>query len=183
MNSSISWSDWLSLFLHFCTLSFLSVGGAISTLPGMHRFLVEERGWLVDSQFTASVALAQAAPGPNILFVTVLGWNAAGWAGAVATTVGIMAPSSVLVLFASSWVNRNRTSRIVRAFTAGLMPLTIGLMLATGWLLARPFLDANLHLINMLGLFALTLLVSLKTKVAPVWLVLIGGVLGALGWV
>lgn len=181
--SSISGADFLALFLHFCTLSLISVGGAISTLPGMHRFLVDERGWLVDSQFTASVALAQAAPGPNILFVTVLGWNAAGWAGAVATTVGIMAPSSVLVLFASSWVNRNRDGRLVRAFTAGLMPLTIGLMLATGWLLARPFLDANLHLINMLGLFALTLVVSLKTKVAPVWLVLIGGVLGALGWV
>ena len=179
----MSWADFFALFLHFCLLSLLSVGGAISTLPGMHRFLVDEHGWLSDSQFTASVALAQAAPGPNILFVTVLGWNAGGWAGALATTVGIMAPSSVLVLFAASWVNRNRQSRLVRAFTTGLMPLTIGLMLATGWLLAAPFLDANLHLINMLGLFALTLVVMLKTRIAPVWLVLVGGLLGALGWV
>jgi chromate transporter len=179
----MSTGDLLALFLHFATLSLLSVGGAISTLPGMHRFLVQEHGWLSDTQFTASVALAQAAPGPNILFVTVLGWNAAGWQGALATTVGIMAPSTVLVLMATSWVHRNREGRLVRAFTAGMMPLTVGLMLATGWLLAQPFLADRSRLPNMLGLFALTLILMLRTRIAPVWLVVAGGLLGALGWI
>lgn len=61
--------DLASLFLHFLTLSLLSIGGAITTVPEMHRFLVDRMAWLSDSEFTASIALAQAAPGPNILFV------------------------------------------------------------------------------------------------------------------
>lgn len=178
--------DLLALFVQFATLSLLSVGGPISTLPGMHRFLVQQHGWLSDTQFTASVALAQAAPGPNFLFVTVFGWNVGGLAGALIATLGIITPSTILVLAATSWVHDNRQSRIVRAFTAGMMPLTIGLMLSTGWLLAQPFLmdTANLlKLLGMLALFVATLLVMLKTRIAPVWLVVAGGVLGALGLV
>ena len=56
-------------------LSLMSVGGAISTLPEMHRFLVDQQRWLSNSQFNASIALAQAAPGPNVLFVALFGWN------------------------------------------------------------------------------------------------------------
>ena len=68
-------AQWLDLFLHFAALSLLAVGGAITTAPDMQRFLVVEQGWLSDEQFTSSIALAQAAPGPNILFVPLLGWN------------------------------------------------------------------------------------------------------------
>ncbi|MCE2880611.1 MAG: chromate transporter, partial [Comamonadaceae bacterium] len=68
-------TDWLQLLLHFATLSMLGVGGAITTLPDMHRYLVDRQHWLLDSQFNASVALAQAAPGPNILFVALMGWH------------------------------------------------------------------------------------------------------------
>ena len=76
-------SDLLALFGHFLVLSLLAVGGAITTAPDMHRYLVVDQRWLSDAQFTASVALAQAAPGPNVLFVAVLGWNVAGALGAV----------------------------------------------------------------------------------------------------
>ncbi|MCA1416794.1 chromate transporter, partial [Bradyrhizobium sp. NBAIM20] len=88
--------DLASLFLHFLTLSLLSIGGAITTVPEMHRFLVDRMAWLSDSEFTASIALAQAAPGPNILFVAVLGYNVAGLAGAAASMAGILLPSTVL---------------------------------------------------------------------------------------
>ncbi|HWI11861.1 MAG TPA: chromate transporter, partial [Burkholderiaceae bacterium] len=71
-------ADLLGLFLHFLVLSLLAVGGAITTVPDMHRYIVAEHHWLTDAQFTASIAIAQAAPGPNVLFVAVLGWNVAG---------------------------------------------------------------------------------------------------------
>lgn len=74
----MSGSELSALFGHFLVLSLLSVGGAITTAPDMHRYLVVDQGWLNDAQFTASVALAQAAPGPNVLFVAILGWNVAG---------------------------------------------------------------------------------------------------------
>ena len=77
---------------HFLVLRLLAVGGAITTAPDMHRYVVDERDWLSDAQFTASIAIAQAAPGPNVLFVAVLGWNVAGPLGALATMAGMLLP-------------------------------------------------------------------------------------------
>lgn len=175
--------DLFSLFLHFLTLSLLSIGGAITTVPEMHRFLVERQGWLSDESFTASIALAQAAPGPNILFVAVLGWNVAGLAGAAAAMAGILLPSSVLTVTATRWARANRGSVRVRAFSAGMMPLTLGLVVATGWLLAAPFLRDEAHRWGTLALMATTVLLTLRTKLGLVWMVLAGGVVGALGGV
>ena len=137
--ASFSAADYLDLFLQFLILSLLSIGGAISTAPEMHRFLVLQKGWLDETQFTSSIALAQAAPGPNILFVAVLGWNTAGWLGALVAMLGIMLPSTTLVLAATRWAEANRSSMVVRSFTAGMAPLTLGLLVATGWLLAQPY--------------------------------------------
>ena len=175
--------DLFSLFLHFLTLSLLSIGGAITTVPEMHRFLVDRTGWLTEETFTSSIALAQAAPGPNILFVAVLGWNVAGMAGAGAAMAGIMLPSSVLTLTATRWARANRENIGVRAFSAGMMPLTLGLIVATGWLLALPFLRAEAHRWGALVLIATTVVLTLRTKLGLVWLVLGGGVVGALGFV
>lgn len=175
--------DLVSLFLHFLTLSLLSIGGAISTVPEMHRFLVDKTGWLTDTSFTSSIALAQAAPGPNILFVAVLGFNVAGLSGAAAAMAGIMLPSTVLTLTATRWMREHRSHIAVRAFSAGLMPLTLGLIIATGWLLALPFLGAEEHRWGALALIVATIVLTLKTRLGLVWMVLAGGVVGALGFV
>jgi chromate transporter len=175
--------DHTALFLHFLGLSLLSIGGAVTTMPEMHRFLVDQRGWLTDTEFTASIALAQAAPGPNILFVAVLGWNVAGAAGAASAMAGILLPSTLLTLGATRWARANKDRRIVRAFSAGMAPLTLGLIVATGWLLAQPFLRVPEHRAGTLALMALTLVLALRTQLGLVWMVLAGGVLGALGLV
>jgi hypothetical protein len=73
--AAFSGADWLALLVHFLSLSLLAIGGAITTAPEMHSYLVNEKSWLTDSQFTSSIALAQAAPGPNVLFIALLGWN------------------------------------------------------------------------------------------------------------
>lgn len=175
--------DLFSLFLHFLTLSLLSIGGAITTVPEMHRFLVDRTGRLTDETFTSSIALAQAAPGPNILFVAVLGYNVAGLTGAAAAMAGIMLPSSVLTVTATRWARANRANVSVQAFSAGMMPLTLGLIVATGWLLAAPFLRADGHRWGTLALIATTVVLTLRTKIGLVWMVLAGGVVGAIGWV
>jgi hypothetical protein len=86
--------DWLGLFGHFLLLSLLAVGGAITVVPDMHRVLVTQMGLLTDTQFNASIAIAQASPGPNVLFVAVMGYQAAGLAGAAVTLIGIMLPAA-----------------------------------------------------------------------------------------
>lgn len=167
----------LQLFLHFGMLSLLAVGGAITTAPDMQRYVVREHGWLSDAQFTSSVAIAQAAPGPNVLFVAVVGWNIAGLAGVAATLAGSLLPSATLAMTASRYGERHRNSRGMRAFSAGMAPLTLGLLLATGWVLTAPVRDSW----GAMLLVPLTALLLLKTKLSPVWLVAMGALVGALG--
>ncbi len=170
-------ADYLALFGHFTLLSLLAIGGAITTVPDMHRFVVAGRHWLDDAQFTASVALAQAAPGPNVLFVAVIGFNVGGLAGVAATLAGSLLPSSVLSLAATRWGAARRESRFVRAFTGGLAPLTIGLLLATGWVLSEP---ARGHW-GAVALVVATPVVMLRTKLSPMWPIAAGALVGALG--
>ena len=183
----MSGAELWGLFNHFLMLSLLAIGGAITTAPDMHRFLVTEHHWLTDAQFNASIAIAQAAPGPNVLFVAVLGWNTAGAWGAFATMTGILLPSTVVSLWATRWAAQRRDSRGVRAFTSGMAPITLGLIVATGWLLTAP---THGHA-GSLALVAATVLLTLKTKLSPMWLVAGGALVGALasvfaaesGWV
>ncbi len=151
MSIHLSAADWLDLFVRYLSLSLLAVGGAIGTAPAMHRYLVIDRQWLTEPQFGSSIALAQAAPGPNVLFVALMGWNVGlnaggglgggptAWAlallGVAATMTGILLPSSILTYSATQWAHRNRELRAVRAFKVGMAPMVIALMLATGWLL------------------------------------------------
>ena len=115
--------DWLNLFFYYISISLLAVGGAIATAPDMHRFLVERQGWLTDLQFNASIAIAQAAPGPNVLFIALLGWNVginaggagpAGWASGASVTGkgGTSCASTGPVMRASASVRTSRSAVI-----------------------------------------------------------------------
>ena len=182
-HSALSSADLLGLFGHFLTLSLLAVGGAITTAPDMHRYVVAEHGWIGDAQFTSSIALAQAAPGPNVLFVAVIGWNVAGPIGALVTMTGTLLPSTALTLFVTRWGARRRETRGVRAFTAGLTPLTLGLLLSTGWVLSEPYLRDPQYRWGSLGLIVVTVLAMTRTRVSPMWLVALGALAGVLGLV
>jgi chromate transporter len=186
----LGWSDWLHLFTHYLTLSLLSVGGGITTAPDMHRYLVGQQGWLSDAQYTASIAIAQSAPGPNILFVALLGWHLGlnagsyGWAlfGVLVCMLGIMLPSSILVYITSRWSHQNRELRAVRAFKLGMAPIVIALLIATGWILASsngsPLQNWPLWLITLL-----TAVIVWRTRLHLLWLLGAGGVLGWFGLV
>jgi chromate transporter len=165
------------MFGHFTLLSLLAIGGALTTAPDMQRYVVGEKGWISDAQFTGSVALAQAAPGPNVLFVAVVGWVAGGVLGVVAAMAGSLLPSAVLALAAGRSQDRYRESRGVRAFIAGLAPLTLGLLVATAWVLLEPARGQATSLV----LVALTLLLMLRTKRSPLWAIALGALAGALG--
>lgn len=171
----LGWSDVLALWAHFSLLSMLAVGGAITTAPDMQRWLVGHNGWMTDAQFTTGVAIAQAAPGPNILFVAVMGWQIAGVAGVLATMLGIMGPSSLVALAVGRFGRRRADSRGLRAFTAGLTPLTLGLLLSTGWVLTAPVRQQWLAGVLVLG----TVVASVRTRLSPMWMIAAGAVLGA----
>jgi chromate transporter len=198
MSIALTTAQWFELFMHFASLSLLAVGGAITTAPDMQRFLVVEKGWLDAEQFSNSIALAQAAPGPNILFVPLLGWtiglNAAGGLGAgwhavalamlgvFLSMLGIMLPSSILTFTASRWGHRNRELRAVRAFKQGMAPLVIALLVATGWILAANH-KADTHHLALWAVTAVSTIIVWKTRIHLLWLLGAGAVAGWMGWI
>jgi chromate transporter len=198
MSITMTAPDWLQMLGHFLSLSLMAVGGAIATAPDMHRYLVEQQHWLSESQFSASMALAQAAPGPNLLFIPLMGWNvginaaggvasgAAAWGwgllGVLTSLVGMLLPSTTLTLAATRWGHQNRERLGVRAFKAGMAPIVVGLLGATGWILAHAQDRAG----NNWPLWLLTLAVTLlvwRSRIHLLWLLAAGAVLGALGLV
>ena len=196
LSLSLTHSDWLDLFIHFLSLSLLAVGGAITTAPDMHRYLVDQRHWLTEGQFTSSIALAQAAPGPNVLFVALMGWNiglnAGGGTGVMAwgyaalgvaiAMVGIMLPSTTLTFLAARWGHNNRELRAVRAFKQGMGPIVIALLIATSWILASSH-SSELKNWPMWLLTGVSALLVWRTKLHLLWLLGTGALLGWVGWV
>jgi chromate transporter len=184
----LQWSAWLDLFLHYLALSLLAVGGAITTVPDMHRYLVEQQGWISDPQFSASVSIAQAAPGPNVLFVALMGWNVGinaggpwtGLFGVLVTMVGIMLPSTMLTYLAARWGHHNRDLRAVRAFKQGMAPIVVALLIATAWLLASAHNDAASDW-RLWLLTAVATVVVWRLKIHMLWLLGAGALLGWFG--
>lgn len=181
----LSGADWLNLFAHYLMLSLMAVGGAISTTPEMQRFLVEQQHWLTQAQFNESIAIAQAAPGPNVLFVALMGWhvgmNAGGAAaaalGVLTTMGGILLPSATLTYLAAQWGHRNRELRAVRAFKQGMAPLVIALLLSTAILLA----DGGRAAPADWPLWTVSIVSGLliwRTRIHLLWLLAAGALLG-----
>ena len=162
----------------FAMLSLLSVGGASAVLPEMHRSLVEVHGWMTSREFAELYALAQASPGPNVLVVSLFGWQAAGAAGAVVTTLAMILPSGVLTFYADRVLWRGAGALAWREIIDnGLAPITVGLIGASGAILA----GANASNRVALFLTAATALISWRTKFHPLWLIAAGALAGVMG--
>jgi chromate transporter len=178
---SLGWapSEWALLFLRFGLLSLLAIGGAITTVPDIQRFIVQERAWLTETELSGSIALAQASPGPNMLFVAVIGFNVAGFPGVLATLSGSLLPSALLAINAGRYGEHHQHRRGVKALTTGLAPISVGLLLATAWVLTDPSRDRW----GTIPLLVLTVVLMQRTRISPVWLILCGAVAGVVGWV
>ncbi|MFT5590970.1 MAG: chromate transporter [Bradyrhizobium sp.] len=182
--------DWISLFAHYLLLSLMSIGGAISTTAEMHRYLVEQHHWLTPVQFNAAIAIAQAAPGPNVLFVALMGWQVglnagstlAAFGGVAVTMTGILLPSTTITYLAAQWGHRNRHLPGVRTFKQGMAPIVISLLLSTGWILAASN-GASMANWPLWLLSAASGVVIWRTRLHLLWLLAAGALLGWFGLV
>jgi len=154
-----------ALFVQFATLSLLAFGGANAVVPEIHRQSVDIHHWMTDREFAALFALAQAAPGPNFLISTLVGWKAAGLAGALLATAAMCAPSCLLTYWVAKVWDRNRDAPWRIALGAGLAPVTVGLVSASAWLLA----GAADHGWRLAIVTAATAVASLLTRLNPLW--------------
>jgi chromate transporter len=164
----------LALLITFAGLSLVAVGGATAVLPEMHRVLVVEHGWMDDATFAQLYALAQAAPGPNILIASAMGWHVAGAAGLVAATIGMLAPAAVLAWMVGGFTQRLAGHAWLRVVQTGLVPVAVGLMLASGIVMA----DASGTGPLALAITGASALFVWGTDRNPLWALAAGGVAG-----
>jgi chromate transporter len=174
----MTFAEALPLLGHFLVMSLFAIGGAIVLAPEMHRLLVGDMQLLTDAQFNAAIAIGQAAPGPNVMFVAVLGYQAAGLPGAALTLAGIMLPSTLLAISAARWTHARADRLAVRAFRAGLAPITIALLAATGWILTAQQPTAPVIVVT-----AVSALLAWRTRIHVLWLIVAGAIAGVLGLV
>ena len=163
----------LQLMRVFAPLSFLTIGGGQSIIPEIHRQSVEIHGWISNQEFLDLFALSRLAPGPKSLLVTLVGWKAAGWAGALAASIAIFLPSALLIYYLATIWKRYEGTRLIRAIETGLLPIAAGMILAA---------SATILKAAQGGLWAWATAISctavlLLSRINPLWLLAGGGLL------
>jgi chromate transporter len=161
----------------FGLMSLFAVGGANAAIPEMHRIAVDVQHWMTDKQFADVFAISQMSPGPNVLIVTLIGYSVAGVGGALVATLAMCVPTAVLAYYVSHLFTRSSHSRWPAIIQAALVPLSIGLMSASGLILAltsdRTWIAALVTVVVAVLVFA--------TRLNPLWMLLAGGCLGFAG--
>lgn len=167
------------LVTEFTLLSFVAFGGATALLPEMHRVIVENHHWLDDATFTHLYAIAQAAPGPNVLVVTLIGWEIAGLMGAILATLAMCLPMSVLIYLLIDRWEQLSGKRWQKAISIGVAPLAVGLIFSGATLIAQ----AASFGWAAWGLVLLVVIANLRLKIHPLWYIGVGAGLGFCGLV
>ena len=162
----------------FGQLSLLAFGGGNTILPEMQRQVVEVHHWMPASEFSALFALAQAAPGPNMMVVTLVGWHVAGWAGMLVTSIAKFGPSSLVTIAALHAWDRFKDRAWRRIAQKGLVPVTAGLVAASAVLIARAS-DPSWIAWVITGVCAV---LAFRTKIHPLWLLGAGSLIGLMGF-
>lgn len=164
------------LALYFALLSLISVGGLSSVMSEVQRIVIDVKGWVTPEQFIQLYAVGQAAPGPNILVVSLIGWKAAGLPGAFVALIAMCGPAAALSYWVAGLWDRFKESDWRKAIQRAMVPLVSGLTLSGGYVLATPggVPDWRLWLIAAASAAGMLL-----TKLNPLWLLAGGGILGA----
>lgn len=164
------------LAFYFALLSLVSVGGVPAVMPEMQRLVVDVQHWMSAAEFTQMFAVAQAAPGPNVLVAALIGWKVAGFAGGLVALGAMCGPSAVLTWWLGGYWDSMREAQWRKVFQRALVPVTVGMILAGGYVLASPtgleWRSAVIALASAAALYA--------TRLNPLWILAAGGVAGAL---
>jgi chromate transporter len=167
-----------SLAGYFALLSLFAVGGANAAIPEMHRVAVEVMRWMSDRQFADMYAIAQMSPGPNVIIVALIGYHVAGFAGAGVAITAMCGPTCMLAFLVARTWDRFKEARWRVAIQAGMVPLSLGLIAGSAFVLAR----AADHSVYAALITALTAAVAFFTRINPLWSFVVAGALGLSGW-
>ena len=164
----------IALAIVFSQLSILAFGGGNAILPEMQHQVVNLHHWMTAEQFSSLFAMAQAAPGPNMMIVPLIGWHVAGPAGLLVTSLAKFGPSSMITVYALKFWQRYKDHPLRSRFEKALKPITVGLVLVSAWMIA----EASAQNLFLVIIVILTAILGLFKKIHPLWVMLLGASLG-----
>ena len=171
-------SDPLTLTMRLALLSSISFGGFPTVLPDVRNFVVATHGWVTDQEFSNFFALAQAIPGPNmILMMSFVGWHVWGLPGAIASAFATFGPPCTIYFASYRLWDRFREARWQPIVRNGLVPVSIGLVIASGTVMV----GASYTGWASLSASGTAMVLMLSTRINPLWMLLAGGTLGGVG--
>lgn len=163
-----------TLVIVFTQLSVLAFGGGNAILPEMQHQVVTVHQWMTAEQFSSLFAMAQAAPGPNMMIVPLVGWHVTGPAGLLVTSLAKFGPSSIITVYVLKFWQRFKDHPLRARFEKALKPITVGLVLVSAWLIA----DASAQNALLILIVILTAILGMFKKVHPLWVMALGAGLG-----
>jgi len=178
MRDDSGFGPLLALAGYFAVLSLFAVGGANAAVPEMHRIAVEAMHWMNDRQFADMYALSQLSPGPNVIIVTLIGFHVAGVAGAVVATLAMVGPTCTVAFFVGRTWDRFKDAPWRAAVQAGMVPVSLGLVAASAFVVAR----AADHNAIAGAVTVATGVTAYFTRINPLWLFAVAGVIGLAGY-
>lgn len=164
----------IALAVVFTQLSLLAFGGGNAILPEMQHQVVEVHHWLSAEQFSSYFAMAQAAPGPNMMIVSLIGWHVAGPAGLIVTSIAKFAPSSILTIYALKFWQRFQDHPYRARFEKALKPITVGLVLASAYMIA----EVSTYNLLLVALVVIAAALSFFKNLHPLWVMAFGAISG-----
>jgi chromate transporter len=167
----------LTLAGYFALMSLFAIGGANSAVPEMQRIAVEVEGWMTARQFTDIFAIAQVTPGPNVIIVALIGYQVAGLIGALVATIAMCGPPCILAFYVGEVWERFREAPWRIAIQAGLLPISIGLIAASGFVVA----SAAAHNFAAVAVTLVTAVVTYTTRLNPLWIFAVAALVGFAG--
>lgn len=166
----------VELALYFGVLSLMAVGGIQSVMPEMQRYVVDVKAWMTAADFIQLFAIGLAAPGPNILIASLIGWKIAGINGALVALAAMCGPAAVLAWWVAEIWERFKGSPWRAVAQRAMAPLVVGLILAGGYVLAMPG-EPDWRMWLIAGSSAAAMF---ATRLNPLWIIAGGGLAGGL---
>jgi chromate transporter len=169
----------LSLFLKLSAFSVVAFGGINALLPVLYDLSVNQEHWISSQTFTDYFAIAQATPGPNLMIVTLIGWNVGGVLGAALATLAIAWPSTIIIYFLENYISNIQIRQKQMTIQFAAAALSVGLVLAAAWQISIKMNQSLAAYILTIG----TISITFFTRWHPLYLVALGALCGLLGFI
>ena len=166
---------YLDLFLTFARVGACTFGGGYAMLPILQREVVEKKGWATEEELADYFAIGQCTPGViAVNTATFIGYKYTGVLGGVLTTLGVVAPSVLIITLIAAFLTSFADIHVVGHALAGVSACVVAMIASSVIKLGKSSLKDAVTV----GIFLVVLLLSLWLKLSPVALVVGAGVAG-----